>query len=436
MDRILRTAVLVLFASLYFSGTVPVHAQGFVLPGVGPINRSMGGAGTAAPLDAVGAIHWNPASITGLKRNRVDLGVDIIANRNKITSTLFEGTPGEVTGTTHSHPGVVPLPAIGLVHREEQSDWTYGLGLLGIGGFSVNYPSSVTNPVFTPPPPIGIGTGGGYARLSVLQIVPTAARSLGDGWSIGIAPTINVADAQLDPFPFVPPNDANSDGHFSSPAGIQSRPRWGLGIQAGVYYQSALGIDFGLAVKSPQWFEKFEFQSTDELGLPVPVATEIEYPLIITAGAATWLTDSLQTALDIRWVDYENSPRFGDSATFAPDGSLRGLDWDSVFVVAIGLNWLVNKRLSVRSGYSYNPSPIANDVISFSLLAPAVYEHIFNLGLTLAMTKSIELSATWVHAFENSVSGPIVSPLGPVPLSRVTATQGVDTAVLGLAVLY
>lgn len=436
MSRCTRIVSIGLMISLHLSQGAPLWAQGFVLPGVGPINRSMGGAATAAPLDAVGAIHWNPATLTGLKQSRFDLGVDLIANRNQVSSTLFEGTPAEITGTTHSHPGVAPLPALGVVYQDPCSDWTYGLGLIGIGGFSVNYPSSVTNPVLTPPPPVGIGTGGGYSRLAVLQIAPTIARGLGNGWSVGIAPTINVADAQLDPFPFVAPNDANGDGFPSYPSGMRSRPRWGLGLQAGVYYQSGLGIDFGLSIKSPQWFEEFEFLATDELGMPIPVATEIEYPMIISAGVSAWLTKSLQAALDLRWVDYENTPRFGDPATFAPDGSLRGLDWDSVMVVACGLNWQVSPRLALRSGYSYNPSPIADDVVFFSIQAPAVYEHILNIGFSYGLTKSIELSATWVHAFENSVSGPIVSPLGPVPLSRVRVTQSVDTAVLGLTVLF
>ncbi|MCA8999072.1 MAG: outer membrane protein transport protein [Planctomycetaceae bacterium] len=400
------------------------------------MNRSMGGAGTAAPLDAVGAIHWNPASISGLDGRRVDLSVDLVANQNKVTSTLFEGTPMEISGTTHSHAGVAPLPAIGLVHREECSPWTYGLGLLGIGGFAVNYPSSVSNPVFTPPPPVGIGTGGGYSRLSVLQIAPTVAHDLGNGLSIGFAPTINVADAQLDPFPFVAPNDANGDGLPSYPGGIQSRPRWGLGLQAGLYYQSEFGIDFGLAVKSPQWFEEFEFQATDELGLPMNVATEIEYPLIITAGAASWITEDILLAMDVRYVDYENTPRFGDEARLAPDGSLMGLDWRSVIVVAGGVNWEMNDRLTVRTGYSYNPSPITESNVFLSIQAPAVYEHIYNLGMSFAVTSAIEFSATWVHAFENSVAGPIASPLGTVPLSRVTVSQAVDTAVLGVSVLY
>src|SRR5262245_7113922 len=88
--------------------------QGFVLPGLGPINRSMGGAATAAPLDAVGALNWNPATISGLSQSRVDIGVEAIYNRNTVQTSLFRGTPGEITGESESDVGVWALPAIGI----------------------------------------------------------------------------------------------------------------------------------------------------------------------------------------------------------------------------------------------------------------------------------------------------------------------------------
>ena len=46
--------LIVLIAAANASG------QGITVTGVGAVNRSMGGAGTAAPLEAIGAIHWNP----------------------------------------------------------------------------------------------------------------------------------------------------------------------------------------------------------------------------------------------------------------------------------------------------------------------------------------------------------------------------------------
>ena len=42
--------------------TTPVLAQyGPLLTGTGPVNRSMGGVATAAPVSAAGSLLWNPA---------------------------------------------------------------------------------------------------------------------------------------------------------------------------------------------------------------------------------------------------------------------------------------------------------------------------------------------------------------------------------------
>jgi len=61
---------LLLFAVLTFMCSA-VFGQGIFLTGVGAVNRSMGGASTAAPIDPMGAIHWNPATISGFQCNEI-----------------------------------------------------------------------------------------------------------------------------------------------------------------------------------------------------------------------------------------------------------------------------------------------------------------------------------------------------------------------------
>jgi hypothetical protein len=41
-----------------------VRAQGIFAPSTGPVNQSMGRAGVAAPMEAIGAINSNPALTT------------------------------------------------------------------------------------------------------------------------------------------------------------------------------------------------------------------------------------------------------------------------------------------------------------------------------------------------------------------------------------
>ena len=82
-----------------FLASSAAQAQGPILAGAGPVSRSMGGATTAAPLDATGALYWNPATIGGLPSSQLDLGVELLYPH----ATLSSRIPGSSLG-----PGIPP----------------------------------------------------------------------------------------------------------------------------------------------------------------------------------------------------------------------------------------------------------------------------------------------------------------------------------------
>lgn len=419
---------LVALLALQFA-TTTTFGQGFVLPGLGPINRSMGGAATAAPLDAVGAINWNPATISGLSQSRVDIGVDTIYNRNTVHTSLFRGTPGEISGTSDSDVGIWALPAIGIVYKPLDSPFSYGLGLTAIGGFSTNYAASASNPLFMPPP---VGFGHMYSRLGILQIAPTLSYQITDRLSIGFSPTIDMADVQAVPFPFDAPNPP---GIY--PAGSGNRNVWGLGAQAGLYYKADSGLNLGASIKSPQWFERVEINSTDAAGFGRELTTQFNFPLIASFGASYSGIENVLIAADVRYVDFDSAQLFGEPAQFSGTGALRGLGWESVWVFCLGGQLQLTDKFALRMGYSFNQNPIPDRLSMFNVLAPSPYQHVFNLGGSYQLTKALVASLTWVHGFDHTISGPFIAPPGvPVPLSRVAISQEIDTVVAGLSVLF
>jgi long-chain fatty acid transport protein len=416
-------------ACLVLGTASSVLAQGFVLTGVGAINRSMGGAGTAAPLDSIGALQWNPASITAVG-NRVDISVDMVSNRNTVSSTLFEGTPAELSGSTDGNTGFAPMPGIGVIYGEGDSPFTYGFSLSSIGGFFVNFPASLTNPVLTPQP---TGLGGAYTRLSLLQAAPMMAAKLTDGLSIGAGPTLTIADAQMSPFALNPPDGI---GFYSD--AMQSRPRFGAGFQLGIFYEMEQGINLGFSFKSPQWFETFKWQSHDINGLPRELSTSFRYPMILSWGASYTGIENWTFATDLRFVDFESIPVFGDPTGFRPDGSVTGLGWRNAFVWANGVQYQLNDEWSLRAGYGYNTNPVPAAEASFNINAPGLYQHLLSFGATWQFSKSIGITGTWVHGFKNTITGPLQSPIfgGPVPLSTVDLSQEADSIILAMNVLY
>ncbi len=417
----LRLALALVVSSLAGSPAV-LCAQGIVIPGVGPINRSMGGAAVAAPLDAAGAIQWNPATLSGLETSEAVLGVELL-----YLSTYVSSTVGQYSGETRSDSGVSPLPTVAISLHNEESPWTFGLGLFSIGGFGVNYPASfpgaAMNPVLAPQAYGGFGSVS--SRLQVLQLVPTAAVQVTERLSVGFAPTVSMADAALDP-------GAVGPGGFI-PA-THGRVNWGLGFQAGLYYVTDSCWHFGLSYKSPQWFETFHFNATS-VGLPRPVEMNIDYPSITSLGIAYYGVPGLIWDVDLRYVDYAHARLFGGAPGWDASGNLTGLGWRSVFSVATGVQYQWTEALSLRLGYVYTDNPIPNEFAAINIAAPAIYQHILSMGATLRVTCRTSFSLAYLHAFENSIEGPLPT-VPPVPTGIVGTRQYIDALVAGMEVKF
>src|SRR5438552_3599267 len=71
---------------------LPARAQiGPILTGQGPVNRSMGGASVAAPLDSLGALYWNPAATSAVP-NSADFAVELVFPQSRLSSSLSANT--------------------------------------------------------------------------------------------------------------------------------------------------------------------------------------------------------------------------------------------------------------------------------------------------------------------------------------------------------
>src|SRR5579885_1740545 len=153
--------------------------QGVYISGVGPINQSKSTAATAAPIDASGALNWNPGSIGALGHTEMEFGLGLAYPQAQVSSSLTTAarfpqlSPLTITGSTDSDTGWLALPTLGLVYRPEGSPWTYGLGVFAVAGFGVNYPADPSNPALSPTPPHDIGLGAVYSNYQAMQLAPT-----------------------------------------------------------------------------------------------------------------------------------------------------------------------------------------------------------------------------------------------------------------------
>jgi long-chain fatty acid transport protein len=435
-----RRVALSLLAAL--TAALSARAEiGFIVSGVGPVNRSMGGASVAAPVDPSGALYWNPASISGLPQSEIAFGLEVVYPQQTLTSSVARGTlgpgvpPVRLFGTDRSDNGAVPLPAMGLVWRPEQSDWTFGLGIFEIGGFSVNYPASTTNPILTAQPPRGVGLGALASQLQVFQIAPTAALRLSDHLSFGFAATADMTYLIADPAIIAPPDNSLGTGFATYGAATHTRVSWGLGCQAGVFYTTDVGLNFGASVKSPQWNEPFRYNAQDQAGRPRPLKFHFDVPLIVSVGTSYTGFERWVFAADFRYVDFRNTDGLRQTG-FDALGTVRGLGWDNTFAMALGAQYKWTDCLSTRIGYTFNTNPISNAQSSFNVASATIIEHSLAVGVSYQVMNNLVLSLSYAHDFENSISGPIISPRGAIPGSSVKSDVAADAVLIGASVRF
>ncbi len=436
-----RGMVCVLAGIILGSSGASVSAQyGPVMSSAGPINRSMGGTSMAAPLSAAGALMWNPATLAGLRRNELEVGAELIFPHASLSSFIPANTfgpgapPIDLSGTTHSQDSVFAMPTIALAFRPNDSAFTYGLGAYAVAGFGLDYAGSTTNPILTPPAPVGLGFGPVFSQYQVLQIAPAMVYNVTDGLSISFSPLLDIGSAQLDPASVAAPDDANGDGFATYPNGTHSQQSWGAGFNLGAYYQTDVW-GFGAAYKSQQWFQSYRFDSANELGVPQSFGFNLDLPAIVSIGTSYQGIDRLLLAADLRYLDYNNAAGFGDSG-FSPTGALRGIGLQSIFAASLGAQYQFSDALTTRVGYSWSENPVSSDQASANIASPLVIQNMLSTGASYQVTNALTLSFAYTHAFENSVSGPLVMPFGAIPGTQIKSAASVDMVTVGATVKF
>lgn len=404
------------------------RAQGLVPWGAGATHQSMAGASTATGVDALGALYWNPATISGLPRSEVVIGAALMLPDIHLSST-FQGTSGD----TRSDSGLVPMTGLGLVYQPPESNLTYGLAINTLAAGGVNYPGDVQNPVLAPTGPIAglFLLGPQAASLMVLSIEPSVSYRVSDRLAVGLGPMIDVSSVSFDPAFFGPPSSPGVlppplGPPFQFPTGSHSRPFWGGGFRLGTTYQAMEHVTAGFSYTSPQWFETWEFNARDASGNPLTFATGFSLPQIFSTGLAYGGIDRLLLAADVRWLDYRTTKLLGQPVIQG------GAGWDSIWAVALGGRYQISPRLSGQLGYVYNQNPVPTTQAFFNSQLPLVTEHAVTLGGYFQMNEWIGISAAYVHGFNNSITGSLL----PVAGASTTLAMEYDAFVLNLHVAF
>ncbi len=435
------------FVSITVFGLNSNHANaqnGHVLDGMGAENQAMGGVASGLSVEPIGSLHWNPATMGGLpadQSRRMAFAIAAFDPTTTLSSNIDANAfgagmpPVDLTGKSSSRVGSSAIPSFALVHAPPDSEWLYGVGAFGISGFGVDYAADASNPILTPQPPTGMGFGAIYSDYRILQVAPTLARRMGDGWTLAFAPTFNLGMLAVSPFSGTNPDDSNGDGFPSYPGDRDAESSFGLGFKLGAYWQNREGWSAGVALQSPVWFSDYQFRAEDELGAPRSWTFDLDYPAIVTGGVGYSADAGWRLGLDLRWIDYANTHGFDESG-FAADGSVNGFNWRGIPVVAIGGLYPLTDSINLMAGYSWNASPIRANDSFFNVASPAIVQNHLSVGLSWRLESGNQLSLAYKHGFANDLRGSYQSAAGPVPGTEVDSELETRSLTFGFSWIY
>lgn len=356
-----------LLAVMLFSG-VALATNGMQLIGIGSVQRSMGGAGSALPLDSF-VLTLNPAAMVDLPR-MVDLSVTYFDPATDYeVNDMMAGSSKE----SSSYPSSF-IPALGVVFPLNDK-LTAGLAIFGSAGMGVDYDDGVYGDSL-------------YTTYEMMKIVPGLAYRINDIVSVGVA--LNIDRAAMG---------------FEAPWGYQhdKDPSMGYGFQAGVYVTPNDQWSLSLAYISRQWFQDFGFGTpggTDKVALDLPQQ--------VIMGAGFRPTDRLRFALDLKWINWsqtmgKNKPEMPEHT---PTTQTFDMDWDDQVVVALGVEYdLVPDQWKLRAGYNYGKQPLTSSRAFENLAFPALVEHHFTAGVGFSPMQDLWVNLGGVYAPKVTIDG-------------------------------
>lgn len=370
-----RSVVALITLSTLFLSRTASATNGYFDIGYGAESKGAGGVGVALPQDSL-ATAANPAG-EAFVGNRFDLGATYFVPYRG--ATLGPDSYDGDNTASFIIPNISAAASIG-------DDWALGIAVYGNGGLDTQYNSPI--PAF--------GTKNPGVDLEQVYITPTLAYKFGDGTqSIGISPVIAYQQFKAYGLENFGVPDAGWDLSYGGGARIG---------YLGKFFNDFLSL--GATYQTRIYSTRFH----DYSGLFAGHGN-FDIPSNFAGGVALKILPPVTLAFDAERILYSEIKSVGNELngqTFqnglgSNDGP--GFGWRDITVLKAGVVYNVTNSLTLRAGYNYNTQPIRRDQTFFNILAPAVVQHHVTAGLTLHVNKSVDLSAFYLHAFEENVKG-------------------------------
>jgi long-chain fatty acid transport protein len=395
MMKMKRIAALLAIAAA--SGSA-FATNGYFSHGYGIKAKSMGGVGIALPQDSLAAAS-NPAGMA-MVGDRMDFGLDLFS---PIRTATWTGTGGGVYSRPledyKSGKNLFAIPEFGY-NKMLGWDMAVGINVYGNGGMNTDYGKVV----------ISGATTNTYSNLEQMFIAPTFAWKINKNHSIGVSLNMvfqNFEARGLESFASTAAGFIQS----TSPGDVTNRGKdtsRGLGLKLGWTGQISPAVTLGATYQAKTRMSKFDKYK----GLFAEQG-RFDIPETYGFGIAFRANDKITVAADVVQINYGGVKSISNNGDKFPAiaGTLLGGDngsgfgWTNQTVYKLGMSYEYAPNLTLRAGYNHAKAPIGSTQTFFNILAPATVEDHLTLGATWTLADKSELSLSYMHAFENKVTG-------------------------------
>ncbi len=403
-------------------------AQGAMLHGIGPVNSSMGGAGTALPNESLGALMFNPALIAGAEGNQVSFTTEFFKDAIRIETTLFDPA---ISGVMVPHAQLGVLPAFGWMMRDPQKKMALGFGLLAVAGFRTDYHQSDESILFSQPPR---GFGRIFTDYRLTKVPVAFAYQVNPKLAIGASVNIYIGQFAVSPLPYkVFDVDARDNRYYPGADALTNR--WAVTPQVGFFYQHNPAMSIGASVTFPQNFSPYEWNATianpalPNFGEGRTVDFDLDGPLIVSFGTGIKRAKT-QLAIDGMFTKYKGVEGFGSPGGII-DRIVYPFGWRNVWTFKAGVQHQLTDTLTVRGGYNYSQMPLRGEVVLTATGAPATFQHHYTAGFGMRIFPFLEAEAGFYFVPRDHVSGPFPD-LDNVVIGTLDESNKLTSALIGL----
>lgn len=323
-------------------------AVGFRLPNQDPVGIARGNA-FAATADNPSAIYYNPAGITQLPGEQVDLGIYLLS-----TDVSYKSPTG-AHAETKTKPALAPQ--IYITASPTNLPFSFGLGMYAPYGLELNW--GANSP---------FNTLAQYGKLVYLCINPVAAWKVSDTFSIAVGPTINYSQVTFrKAIGFTPGDQFRFEGDATA-IGFNAGARW-QPIQ-----QLALGVNYHSATREDYDGWSREYPYAPRTG----TSAGIEFPQFVVMGVSYRPTPDWNFEVDVDWTDWDAVNTTTFHGTYGGDIAYV-FDYQSSFMYEFGATRELGKGFALSGGFFYSENSIPDK--SYNPLIPDSDLYLWSLGI-------------------------------------------------------